>query len=213
MTVSANGHETRDRQDVQAFTPDKVRNAEFSRAPLTRRGYHEDEVRIYLHRVADVVAASDAEKSRLRGEIQRMRDYFREHGVGAEPSSGLASQQQQATHVEAINVMSRAQQSADTQVAQAEEYARRIVSEARGQYEQILQQAQREATEAAERARLSQQAAGHSDAGEREQLERHLAYLRTFAEVTQVQLKSVLEGLSREVDKLETMPSSARMRR
>lgn len=212
MTVSANGQETRDRQDVQAYTPDKVRNAEFSRAPLTRRGYHEDEVRIYLHRVAEVVAASDAEKSRLRGEIQRLRDYFREHGVGAESSSAPAQQQQEA-HVEAINVMSRAQQSADTQVAQAEEYARRIVSEARGQHEQILQQAQREATEAAERARLSQQAAGHSDAGEREQLERHLAYLRTFAEVTQVQLKSVLEGLSREVDKLETMPSSAMIRR
>lgn len=212
MTVSANGQETRDRQDVQAYTPDKVRNAEFSRAPLTRRGYHEDEVRIYLHRVAEVVAASDAEKSRLRGEIQRLRDYFREHGVGAE-SSSVPAQQQQEAHVEAINVMSRAQQSADTQVAQAEEYARRIVSEARGQHEQILQQAQREATEAAEKARLSQQAAGHTDAGEREQLERHLAYLRTFAEVTQVQLKSVLEGLSREVDKLETMPSSAMIRR
>lgn len=209
MTSAASKFDAHGRQ---AFTPERVRKTEFSRAPLARRGYNEDEVELFRTRVADAIAHADAEKGKLRAEIERMRDYFRQHGVMVDSSDEGASNR--SADVASINAMSRAQQSADAQIAQAEDYARRIVTQARQQYEEILQQGQEQAAEAAEQARRAQEASRDSqgrgsdaDGHEREQLERHIAYLRTFAEVTQVQLKSVLEGLTREVDKLESMPT------
>ncbi len=51
---------------------------------------------------------------------------------------------------------------------------------------------------------------GAAHSVEAEKLERRIAYLRTFAEVTQVQLRAVLEGLANEVNKLGTLPDTNR---
>jgi DivIVA domain-containing protein len=228
VSVPSGGHEGARPIARQAMplSPDRVRNWEFSRTSLGRRGYNEDDVRLFLARVAEELATADAEKSALRSEVRRLRNYYRERGVdvdgaagtgtgagagtGAGPGPGGRPGAGEGPTLAAINLMSQAQQAADAQVAQAEEYSRRLVQQAREQYEDILRQAAAQATEAAERAGAAYlDSRGDLVEGpEREALERRIAWLRTFAEVTQVQLRSVLEALTREVDKLGDLPDT-----
>ncbi|TQS26880.1 DivIVA domain-containing protein [Microbispora sp. KK1-11] len=189
----------------QPLTPDRVRKQEFTRTSLGRRGYSEDEVRSFLYRVAEDMAASDKEKADLRAYIDRMKQWYKEHGMNPEHAAP------QTLNVDAINILSRAQQTADAQIAEAEDYARRIVSQARRQYEELLMEAQRQAEEAANQAVGAYRASGNGlQSVEAEELERRIAYLRTFADVTQVQLRAVLEGLAHEVDKLGHVPDQAK---
>lgn len=200
--------------------PERVRSAQFSRTPLGRRGLNEDEVRLFLARVAEDLAAVDAEKAEMRAEINRLRNYFRDRDFDADARPGQPSAGSPAPvaspglparpDVAAINLMSRAQQAADAQVAQAEEYSRRLVHQARAYYDRIVQEATLQANEAAQRLQAAQRAGDDASASvEREALEQRIAWLRTFAEVTQVQLRSVFEALTQEVDKLSDLPDPA----
>jgi DivIVA domain-containing protein len=221
MSVPSTGHDVTGpppppMRQAPPMSPERVRTWEFSRSALGRRGYNADEVRLFLARLAEELAAGDREKSALRAEVRRLRNYYRDHNVdldgsGAERGAAAAPPRDDAPTIAAINLMSQAQQAADAQVAQAEEYARRLVHQAREQYEEILREAAEQASEAAERAGaayLESREAGVVDGPDQEALERRIAWLRTFAEVTQVQLKSVLEALTREVDKLGDLPQS-----
>lgn len=192
------------------LSPERVRTAEFSRTPLGRRGLNEDEVRLFLARLAEDLSATDAEKADLRGEINRLRNYYRQQGVDVDGGRQAPVRPDLA----AINLMSRAQQAADAQVAQAEEYCRRLVHQAREYYDRVLHEATQQANEAAERVAATYDSnSGGSGGGEggveREALEQRIAWLHTFAEVTQVQLRSVLEALTREVDKLGELPDAS----
>jgi cell division initiation protein len=188
------------------MSPERVRTQEFSRTPLGRRGYDIEEVRRFLARMAQDVAAADAEKARLRAEIERLKNYFRSRNVDVDNQRNADSETW--PNIAAINLMSRAQQAADAQVAQAEDYCRRLVAQATQQYEDILRQAAEEAQQAAERARAAEaeHASLDADSAEREALEQRIAWLHTFADVTRVQLRSMLEALTREVDKLADLP-------
>lgn len=229
MSVPSGGYEAPPPpppRQAPPLSPDRVRTWDFSRSALGRRGYSVDEVRLFLARVAEELSAVDREKAELRAEVRRLRNYYREHNVDVD-GSGAGAGAGQAVNgapggppphddgptLAAINLMSQAQQAADAQVAQAEEYARRLVRQARDQYEDILREAANQAAEAAERAGAAYQASpegqsGGADAPHREALERRIAWLRTFAEVTEVQLRSVLEALTREVDKLGDLPKA-----
>jgi DivIVA domain-containing protein len=90
--------------------------------------------------------------------------------------------------VQAVNVLSQAQQAADTHVAQAQEYARRLVAEARGRCERILGQAYQQAEQVQQRAELSAQDAARA---------RHAA---------QEQLRSAMDALAGEMQRL-AMPA------
>jgi DivIVA domain-containing protein len=193
-------------RDFRPLTPDQVRKKQFSRAKLARRGYSEEEVEAFLYRVADEMAGGDKEKADLRAEIDRLKNWFKNQGADvADP--GMA---QPRISVDAINILSRAQQTADAQIAEAEDYARRLVGQARQQYELTLQEAQQRAEEAADEAVDAYRSSGAVHSAEAEELESRIAYLRTFAEVTQVQLRAVLEGLANEVNKLGSLPNRSR---
>ncbi|MEV0614304.1 DivIVA domain-containing protein [Nonomuraea sp. NPDC050404] len=192
--------------DRQRLTPDRVRNKDFSRTALGRRGYSEDEVRTFLFRMADDMAAGDMEKADLRAEVERLKNWYKDRGTDVDAPGG----NQARLNVAAVNLLSRAQQTADAQIAEAEGYARRLVNDARQQYEQILQEAQQQAEEAGNRAVNVYRSSGGAQSAEAEELERRIAYLRTFAEVTQVQLRAVLEGLTNEVNKLGHLPETTR---
>jgi len=182
------------------LTPERVRTVRFSRTSLRRRGYAEEEVDRFLDRVADDVAASDAEKAALRAEIDRLKNWYREQGVDTGGANGMP---RLAPNVAAVNIMSQAQQAADTHVARAQDYARRLIAHARQQYEEILAEAQRQAEEAARQAASSPRALTDSaHRADLDDVEQRIAYLRTFADVMQVQLRGVVDGLAREVDKL-----------
>jgi cell division septum initiation protein DivIVA len=201
------------------LTPDTVRTLEFPRTPLGRRGYCQVQVERFRACVVDEIARSDAEKAELREEIDRLRDYFRQQAIN---SNGHANGSRpphpespggDAPSVQAVNMLSQAQQAADAHIAQAQEYARRLVADARARYDYILDQAHQEAEEAAEAAARAYQARSDAHDGEREhyyeQLEARIAYLRTFAHATQVQLRSTLEALSHEVERLTEVPAEA----
>lgn len=194
------------------MSPERVRTMDFGRTPLGRRGLNEDEVRLFLARVSEDMAASAAEKADLRSEVARLRNYYRDRGTNIEgdgaarrpPAPQPVVTDPARQNLAAINLMSRAQQAADAQVAQAEEYCRRLVHQAREYYDQVLREATQQANDAAARLAATYDAAG--DSVERELLEQRIAWLRTFAEVTQVQLRAVLEALTQEVDKLGDLP-------
>ena len=214
---------------AQRLSPGSVRRFEFGRSPIGRRGYNEADVEHFRVRVVHEVVQSTAERAALRQElqrqreeVQRLRDYFRRNRVDVDAVGGQAApaaQQQPATQVnvniatvQAVNVMSQAQQAADQHIAQAEDYARRLVANARLQYEEILHrahdQAQAAAAEAGRVAEEQQQHAPHEDPTEMQYLQSRLAYMRTFAQVTQVQLRSILDALRTELDQLTELPAA-----
>jgi cell division septum initiation protein DivIVA len=218
---------------AQRLSPDAVRRFEFGRTPIGRRGYSETDVEHFRGRVVHEIVQSTAERAALRQElqrqreeVQRLRDYFRRNRVDVDAVVGQTGQpgqpaqppqQQPATQVnvniatvQAVNVMSQAQQAADQHIAQAEDYARRLVANARLQYEEILHRAHDQAqAAAAEAGRVAEeeQNAPQEDPGEMQYLQSRLAYMRTFAQVTQVQLRSILDALRQELDQLTELPA------
>jgi cell division initiation protein len=170
---------------------------------LGRRGYHEDDVRRFLSRIAEDVAAANAEKAELRAEIDRLRNWYRQAGVDID-ERGV----RKPPNGQAIALMSQAQQAADLQIAQAQEYARRMLADAHRQYEEIVHEAQRRAVSTADQSTGGYPTVAARDE-ERVHLERRIGWLRAFAKVTQVQLKSTLEALTKELDKLDDLPTES----
>ncbi len=197
------------------LTPEAVRRFELGRTALGRRGFVESDVERFRARVADELGRCDAERAELREEIERLRNYFRRNGfdpsggAGGRPAATNGTHPGEGLSVQAVNLLSQAQQAADQHIAAAEDYARKLVGDARRQYEEILVQAhdlaESAAAQAAERYReataLGDRVVGH------EELTAKLAYLRTFAEVTQVQMRSILDALRQELDRLAVLNS------
>jgi vacuolar-type H+-ATPase subunit H len=125
------------------------------------------------------------------------------------PQQDPAQQEQQdptrtPPSVQAVNAMSQAQQAADQHIAQAEDSARQLIRTARAQYERILMEAHQRAEEAAQQAAraFDQASTLESRFGEHRELEERMAYLKTFAEISKVQMRSVLDALGGELDRL-----------
>jgi cell division initiation protein len=159
-------------------------------------------------RVADEMTALHQDLAELWAENDRLRNFYRERGEqmdGQADRTGKAAPQRQPT-VEAVNLLSRAQQQADSLIAQARDYARQVADQARRQYHDVLREAQRQAQEEAERAVLVYRArAGTHYTAEFEELERRLAWARAFLDAIQsveAQLKTAREALAYEVEKL-----------
>ena len=98
----------------------------------------------------------------------------------------------------AVGLLTQAQLIADKAVADAERYARDLVLTARNQYREILERAESSAGQAT--ATLPAQ---HSPAVP------EIEYVRTYAQVAQIQLRSVLEALTEQVDRLGSLPQAA----
>lgn len=171
----------------QPLTAAMLRSARFDQA---RHGYDRDQVHALLARAADRVEAADGECRSLREELTRLRADARR------PGGDIGDDARMEISVRAVELLSRAQQSADNAVAEAESYARDLVATAREQYREILQRAHESA---------AQSTRGLPDAATGEPVP-EVEYVRTYARVAQVQLRSVLEALTAEVDKLDRIP-------
>ncbi len=183
-------------------SPGAIRGQLFSHR---MRGLDEDEVREYLDLLADQVQSSErqrtdliAENESLREETHRLRNAQRDS-----PSQDEISPQ-------AVILFSQAQQVADQLVEEAVLHARDLMTSARHQQREILEQAHRAAEVAAHEAA---QARGGSivtsataAATDYTTPVPEIEYVRTFARVAQVQLRSVLEALSEQVDRLGEVP-------
>jgi DivIVA domain-containing protein len=195
---------------VQRLTPDRVRSMQFSRTPIGRRGLAEDEVAAFLQRVADEIATRDAAETSLRAKVSHYKNslvqWQREQSESrAEDVNGRGPETASAT-VEAVNLLSRAQQEADAYVAQTQEYCRRLAAEAHEHAQSVLDEATARADAAAEEAVIELRARdGVDHSPELEDLERRLAWARTFLaslESVETQLRTAREALSYEFGKL-----------
>lgn len=198
------------RRMVQRLTPDRVRSMQFSRTPIGRRGLAEDEVTAFLQRVADEIATRDASETSLRAKVTHYKNtlvqWQREQSESrVEEANGRGPDSAAAT-VEAVNILSRAQQEADAYVAQTQEYCRRLAADAHDHAQHVLDEATAQADAAADQAVVELRAReGGDHSPELEDLERRLAWARTFLaslETVETQLRTAREALAYEFGKL-----------
>lgn len=95
----------------------------------------------------------------------------------------------------AVGLLTQAQLIADKAIADAEQYARDLVLTARNQYREILERAESTASQAS--ATLTTPSGPAVP---------EIEYVRTYAQVAQIQLRSVLEALTEQVDRLGSLP-------
>lgn len=98
----------------------------------------------------------------------------------------------------AVGLLSQAQLIADKAIADAELYARDLVITARTQYREVL-----------ERAESSTDHASPTQAAPPGPAMPEIEYVRTYAQVAKIQLRSVLDALTEQVDRLGTLPDPA----
>lgn len=170
-----------------AQSPYAIRHKTF---PARRKGLDPNEVQEFLNELAEQVEYADADRAELRAEVERLRD--------TSPDS------QQRAHItaHAVGLLSQAQQIADNLVAEAEQYAKDLVETARNQQRDALQQAH-ETVETAVK-QMPPAAASASDAPVAD-----LEYVRTFTRVAHVQLRSVLDALAEQVERLGQFPETS----
>jgi DivIVA domain-containing protein len=63
------------------LTAAEIRSVRFGQSPMAWRGYSEEEVGTFLTRVATEMEADEAERAALRAEVDRLRNFYREHGT------------------------------------------------------------------------------------------------------------------------------------
>jgi DivIVA domain-containing protein len=215
-------------QRFDRLTPSEVRAASFARAGLGRRGLDEDHVRAFLDRVENELAQLGNEHAALAEEVQGLRERLSSGG----PRGGIPPEE---AHFQAVRILSQAQQTADLYVADAERYTRElahearlhreaILSDARGRAELMLEEAHQRAAQVAEEAarrtpvvpgtavQTSPVPSGGAQPvpeGDRQAMEREIAYLRTYSDVYRTHLRSYLEALLKNVDEWENSERSA----
>ncbi len=194
---------TQEQQRVFPYhrSPEAIRGETFSHR---MRGLDEEEVMEYLALLADQVQATDVERTELLAETQRLRaEVERLQGSRPEPADDEINPQ-------AVLLFSQAQEVADQLVEEAVLHARDLMTSARNQQREILEQAHRAAEAAArEAARAGGRdivASATGSALDYDTPVPEIEYVRTFARVAQVQLRSVLAALSEEVDRLGEVP-------
>lgn len=182
-------------------SPHSIRRVSFSRA---RKGWSADEVRDYLRSLADQIEAADAERTRLRAEVDRQRHEVHRlrSSQGPDQSPDEPSNEPDAN---AVALFSQAQQVADRLIEEAVQQARDLMSTARKQQRDILQQAHSSAEAAMHSVQQKTDPLGGAGAAPESPVA-EIEYVRTFAKVAQVQLRSVLEALTEQVDRLGSLP-------
>lgn len=161
-----------------AQSPNAIRHQTFS---TRRKGIDPDEVREYLAALAGQIEYADADRAELRAEVERLRN--------------TTPDEAQREHItaHAVGLLSQAQQIADNLVAEAEQYAKDLVESARHQQRDVLKQAHDSVETAVKQLPNTAQAA-------------ELEYVRTFTQVAHVQLRSVLDALAEQVERLGQLP-------
>ena len=194
----------------ERLTPDRVQSISFPTSRLGRRGFDEDHVRAFCAHVEQELVTLLNEKAALWEEVERLR---RRIMGDADEAPGYRPED---AHVQAVRILSNAQQTADRYVADAQQYSRQlaedarrrrdeVLSEARAHAERVLEEAHQSASRAAA---VAMSGAPLSDEG-RSDLQGELAYLRTFSDVYRNHLRAYLEALLRNVEEWERAEKSS----
>ena len=183
----------------------QIRSARFGRTTIGRRGFNEDEVTGFLHRLAEEVSGLEADLAAVRAENARikaaLRDWQSSQAGEARTAPGAST-----TSVEAISLLSRAQRQIEAQVAETERYCRLREQEARQRYEEIVNTARHHAKEDAERVvRAYRASAGSRYSPEGERAERTAVWLNALLrslDALAAHVDATRRSFAVEVDKL-----------
>lgn len=194
----------------ERLTPDQVRSISFPQARFGHRGYDEQHVLAFCALVERELVTSLNEKTSLWEEVQRLRRRIIDSG----DASGVGPED---AHVQAVRILSNAQQMADRYVADAQQYSRQITEEARRHRDEVLAEAKTHAGRVLDEAhsRASHAAdvltaeQGAAPNGEWRDRTAELAYLRTFSEVYRTHLRAYLETLLNNVEDWEQSEKSS----
>jgi DivIVA domain-containing protein len=189
------------------LTPDAVQAVTFPSARLGRRGLDEEHVRAFCGQVERELVRLFNERTSLTDEVQRLRRRV----LGLSGDDGDVGYRQDDAHVQAVRILSKAQQTADRYVADAQEYSRQLAQDARRRRDEILADAKKHAAmmledshgEASRAAEEALAAPVTLPVGDRRELEAELAYLRTFSDVYRTHLHAYLDALVRNVEEWE----------
>jgi vacuolar-type H+-ATPase subunit H len=181
------------------MSPDEVRRTPLRESGLGRRGYRPEDVDRLRAEIAEELERWGRAYAEAQSEIQRLRDYYRQHGI--DPGAARRPARHEAVPSEAVEIMARAQAYADQLVAEAQAQARHVQADARTQAESIVGQARREADHAGQAYRAR---AGESYSPDREETERLTAWARSILatmQAVQHQLGATAEAFSFELNK------------
>jgi DivIVA domain-containing protein len=188
----------------QRLTPDVVQAISFRAARLGRRGFDEEHVRAFCRQVEAELVVLRSERSLLQEEVGRLRRRILGDDDGP-PGLRRGGAVNGGGPRSAVGILSRAQQTAEHYVAEAQEYSRHLqrdaqrrrdgmVTEVRAHLDQVIEQAHHEASRAA---RIALAPAGARD------VRAELAYLRAFGDVYTERLRSCLDDLLRDAGQAE----------
>jgi DivIVA domain-containing protein len=189
------------------LTPDAVQAVTFPSARLGRRGLDEEHVRAFCGQVERELVRLFNERTSLADEVQRLRRRV----LGLSGGDAEAGYRQDDAHVQAVRILSKAQQTADNYVADVQEYSRQLAQDARRRRDEILTEARKHAAVMLDEAHVEASHAAEAalaapvtqpDADHREP-EAELAYLRTFSDVYRTHLHAYLDALLRNVEERE----------
>ena len=178
------------------MTPADVQTARFPRGSIMRPGYSEEAVDHFLGRVAREIGRLHAEKAELRDQVHALRARVDDAARPVPPSD------------QAVRLLATAQQTADSYVAEAEEFSRQMATDARLRHEEQLRHARdtagaiiQAAQEAATRM-VADDGAPPEPVATRstEELEEQVAYLKAFGQAVRTQLRAYLEALLTDVE-------------
>lgn len=195
------------------LTPEYLQAVSFPPARLGKRGVDEGHVRVFFEWVESELVGLLTEKAALEHEVQRLRNQGLNQGPGD-------------SQVQAMYILSRAQQTADKYVANAQEYSRDIAEDARRRREEIVSEAKMRASVILAEARATvgnaSAASGTNGGGttqadllaapvaadpmtsaQRQELQSELAHLRTSGNACRSNLRAHLESLTRSIDEWE----------
>jgi DivIVA domain-containing protein len=189
------------------LTPDAVQAVSFPSARLGRRGLDEEHVRAFCGQVERELVRLFNERTALADEVQRLRRRV----LGLSGDDARQGYRQDDAHVQAVRILSKAQQTADCYVADAQEYSRQLAQDARRHRDEILAEAKTHAAmmleeahaEASRAAEVALSAPVPQADADRRELEAELAYLRTFSDVYRTHLHAYLGALLRNVEEWE----------
>lgn len=167
-------------------------SAEFTK---TRGGaYDRLEVDRFMGQLSHAIAEVRAATTSTRQELAALR------AENAKLRGGSGSDFEEEITSGAVGLLTQAQLIADKAISDAEQYARDLVLTARNQYREILERAETSASQATGSIPVQQQAGPPVP---------EIEYVRTYAQVAQIQLRSVLESLTEQVDRLGSLPHPA----
>jgi DivIVA domain-containing protein len=193
------------------LTPEQIRTSRFGRSPLGRRGYNEDDVNQFTNRLAEELAARDAEVVRLIDENHRLKQAMRDWQ--SERIDQPGAEVTERVNAETAELVAKAQQQIDAQLAQTELYCRQREQEAVRRYDEIVRhariQVKREAEQVAHRYRATSGAGYDPD---QETLQRQQVYIGALLQALDAlgaHVQATRQAFATEIGKLSEATTAA----